>query len=1055
MAFVPLFCRSHFSPQGIAAPADLVRRARALGFNTLGLCDEATMAGFLGFEDACRDQGIRPVFGARLFMHGLSLGEQVFAIDFLIETEQGYRNLVRLLTRYHQAGAGGQRPLELGDLKERTGGLVTVIPPDGELTALLALRDRARTEEFLRRVVELFGPQSVLGIGAPHSADAPFINRLAGFLRIRAVAATPVNYTEPGDAAAAVWLSSPRQPPTRSWTPPQDVKALPSMWGEDEVLARWAGELEDAPHETGNIARRCTWRPGRIRRVFPVRDLERGFDPNSYLFDLVIRGATQRYGEIGESLKQRINREIEDVKLHNLAPYLLLNHDISGALDQLGISRGVGRGRMVASVLAYCLGVTRIDPLEYNLVAKSLLPEGDTSPALSIEIPRGGVEPLLGWLREHFGAEHLAEIGRMQESRRDQILADLAQWAGMTEDEKRIAQRQKKSARASGAAARLAETSRARRWRDPAFLGDLAVRLAPRPRQWAGTGDRWVLSGEPLEYIVPLAATHQERPATGIEEEAIDRLGLARLAFVPHGLLDILDQTMRLSRAQQPGFEFGDIPLDDSAAFELLSRGDTSGIPPLEPISVRALLRRHRPRNLLQLLRVKTEAGSGEGGPRELGDELPDVLLSYQCAFLKANYPLAFYGAAIGAAVEHRGNPGAIVREARRAGFRVQGPDINLSDWDTTLNGGGIRLGLASVRGLGRKAWEEIHARRSGGPFGSLEDFCERVDMRIVGLRLLRALIASGAMDCLESNRAAMDATVVRLQKRVRERSAEEARREVQATLFDLDELEEEEAPQPEERPVVEDWNPWERRQRESEAIGFYLSVDPVSRYKIALDHLKPLPIEKVSARSTGRLVRVAGLVCGAELTTRIPGRQGQALIDLEGLPVWLPRQLAEISSYCLEPGTEILAIGDLNKAEGYLHMDAVGLWRLADLEDQATKVASIRLILSNENRQTLKLLFALARQFRGSTTLQLEGFTGRKGFLHGRLARSKVFFCSPFYQGLCKILPLESVELFGADGEPLLVKAPRIEDDDDEIEDEPETEPELLPAEPPEPENK
>ncbi|MCE5228230.1 PHP domain-containing protein [bacterium] len=1043
MAFVPLFCRSHFSQRGVAAPADLVRRARALGYNTLGLCDEATMAGFLSFEDACRDQGIRPVFGARLFMQGLSLKEQTFAIDFLIETEQGYRNLVRLMTRYHQSGTGGHQPLVREDISQRTGGLVAIVPPDGELGALLELRDRARTQDFLMRIVELFGPQTALGIGDPGDESAGLVMRLASFLRIHGVAATPVEYTESGDAAAAVWLANPRQAPGRSWTPPADVKALPAMWSEDEVLARWTGDIEEAPHETGNIARRCTWRPGRIRRVYPVRDLERGFDPNSYLFDLVIRGATQRYGEIGEQLKLRINREIEDVKANNLAPYLLLNHDISGALDKLGVSRGVGRGRMVASVLAYCLGITRIDPLEYNLVAKSLLPEGETCPALSIEIPRGGVEPLLGWLREHFGAEHLAEIGRVQEARRDQILAELALWAGMTEDEKKLAQRQKNRARSSGAAARLSEGSKPRRWRDPAFLGDLAVRLSPRPRPWIGAGDKWVLSGEPLEYIVPVVESSQNRPVTGIEEKAIDRLGLARISFVPHGLLDILDQTMRLARAQQPGFEFGDIPLDDSSAYELLSRGDTSGIPPLEPISVRALLRRHRPRNLLQLLRVKTEAGVAEGGPRELGDELPDVLLSYQCAFLKANYPLAFYGAAIGAAVEHRGNPAAIIREARRAGFRVHGPDINLSDWDTTLSGGGIRLGLAAVRGVGQRAWENIHAVRSGGLFTSLEDFCERIDMRVVGLRPLRALIASGAMDSIESNRAAMDQTVVRLQKRVRERSAEEARREVQATLFDMDEIEEEEAPQAEEKAVVEDWNPWERRQRECEAIGFFFSVDPISRYKIALGHLRPLPIEKVSPRASGRLVRIAGLVCGAEMTTRIAGRQGQALIDLEGLPVWLPRTLAEISSYCLEPGTEVLVIGDLNKSENYLHMDAVGLWRLADLEDQATKVASVRLSLAGENRQTLKLLFTLARQFRGSTTLELDGFEGRKGFLHGRLARTKVFFCSPFYQGLCKILPLDAIELFGANGEPLLVKAPQV-DDEDELESEIEPEAEI-----------
>ena len=1049
MAYVPLFCRSHFSPRGVAMPADLVRRARALGYTTLGLCDEATIAGFMPFEEACRANGIRPVFGLRLPVLGLTLHGQPFPIDFLIETEQGYRNLVRALTQAHQGGLGELRPLERDQIDGCTAGLLAVIPPDGELAELLALRERPKTESFLKRVVDLFGAQVAFGLPSPATPEAieqiQLVNRLATFIRIRVVAAGPVFYPDAGDAAAAVFLDHPVQPPDRVWLPPEDLKSLPALWSEEDVVARWAEHCEEAPHEAGAIARRCTWRPGRIRRAFPTRDLERGFDPNSYLFDLAIRGATQRYGEITEPLKQRINREIEDVKAHNLAPYLLLGHAVAGALDKRGISRGFGRGRLVSSVLAYCLGVTRIDPLQYNLVAKSLMVEGDTYPPLLVEIPRGGVEPLLEYLREGFGADHLAEIGRAQEARRDQLLGDLAQWAGMTDDERRLAKRRKNRLRSAGAAQRLGDLTqgqRQRRWRDPQFLADLAARLAPRPRLWLGSGDRWVLGGEPLDGIVPIVRAHQGRPVTGLGEDAIDRLGLARVYFVPHNLLDILDQTLRSARAHHPNLDFTDIPLDDRAAFDLLGRGDTAGIPPLESILVRALLRRESPRNLLQLLRIKTEAAGGDGAQVELGEELPDVLLSYKCAFLKANYPLAFHAAAIGAAIDARQNPIALVREARRAGFAVHPPDINLSDWGATIHGGAIRLGLGVIRGLGGKAWEQIHAVRSGGPFTSLESFCERIDMRIVNLRMLRALIAAGAMDALDAGRAAMDQAVVRLQRRVREREQEEARREVQATLFDLDPWSEPEQEEAATVGEVEEWNPWERRRRESEALGFYLSVDPIERFKIVLEHLKPLPVERLSPRRVGRQLRVAGLVCGAEPGTPIKGHENDMLLDLEGLPVWIPRTLAEISSYCLELGTELLAIGQLGRSDGFLALNAVGVWRLADIEDQATRVAAIRLNLAEENRETLKLLFALAREFPGSCKLEIADFPGRKGFLYRRLARLQLFFCSPLYQGLCKILPPESVELFGPEGEPLLVRAPGVAELDEEDGDEEETPP-------------
>lgn len=1043
MAFVPLFCQSHYSPAGVASPVDLIRRARAVGYNTLGLCDEASIGGIHDFDVAARAQGIRPIFGCRLPMHGIALRGLRFPVDFLIETEQGYRNLVRLLTRHYNAGQADRRPLTAEDLVDRTHGLIPVIPYDGELGNLIRSRDRDRTELFIRKAAEVLGPNIIFGSGLPVDEDLwihSMLLRLARFVQIPVIAAPLIQYPEPGDDAAAHFLRHPRHPPSRSYQPPQDLKLLPALWPEDEMLVRWQGEMEEIPHFAGDLARRCTWRPDRIRRAYPALDFERGFDPNSYLFDQVIRGATQRYGEITESIKQRINREFEDVRNNNLAPCLLLHQQIVKALEERGISRGVGRGRIVASVLAYCLGITRIDPFKYNLVARRLIVDEETSPSINVEIPRNGVQALLDYLREAHGEGHLAEIGRVQEIRREQMINELADWAGMTREERRLVQREKARLRSAGAAQRLgemAQSHRSRRWRDAAFLGDLAARLSPRPRHWVGTADRYVLSGEPLEWTVPLVASHQGRPVTGIEEPAIDRLGLARLILVPHGLLDILDQATHSARAQDPSLDLMDIPLDDRSTFELLGRGDTSGVPPLESISLRCLLRKTNPRNLLQLLRVRTESHGRREGERspELSDELPDVLLSYQCAFLKVHFPLAFFGAAIGAVVESRNNPAAIIRAARRAGFEVQPPDINVSDWGTTIHAGNIRLGLATVRGFGRKAWENLSNVRSGGNFNSLEDFCERVDTRLIPLRLVRRLIAAGAMDGLNPNRAAMDAQIQLMLQRDRNQGEDEELK--QATLFELDEWEEGEDPLPEPETLkgngVPRWNPWEQMQRESEALGFYLSIDPVKRFRIALDHLRPLHMEQVGPRLLGRTIRMAGLVCGSETQSPLIEKEGEVLLDLEGLPVFLAPGLAEVSGSALEPSAEVVVIGKLLRDKGFTYLDAEGIWRLEDLEDQATKVARVRLDLAGENRSTLNLLLEATKHYPGNSELELLNYPQGRGWGWRRLSRRKIFFCSPLYQAFCRILSPEAVELIGADDQPLIVKASMHDQSDEE----------------------
>ena len=709
---------------------------------------------------------------------------------------------------------------------------------------------------------------------------------------------------------------------------------------------------------------------------------------------------------------------------------MLLSYQLALALDQRGISRGMGRGRMVASVLAYCLGITRIDPMQYKLVSRSLSTEGEGFPPVHVEVPESAVASVVQFLRDTQGEKHIAEIGRMQDLRRDQMIAELANWAGMTAEEKRLVHRERTRLRSAGAAQRLdemAEANRSRRWRDAAFLGDVAARLAPRPRQWYATGDRYVLSGEPLENMLPLVAAQQGRPVTGIEEDAIGRMGMARIVFMPHQMLDILDKALQAARTQNPSLRYESIPLDDRATFDLISRGDTSGIPPLEGITIRAMLIRAAPRNLLQLLGVKTEhAAATAEHARELSDELPDVLLSYQCAYLKANYPLAFYGAAIDAMIERRLNPSTLVREARNAGFQVLPPDINFSDWGTTLHAGSIRLGLAAVKGFGRKAWENVHEVRSGGSFTSLEGFCEQVDMRLITSRLLRTLIAAGAMDGLDRSRAHLEEELNRMQSTLREQERQARRGIGQATLFELDEWEESNDALEGDGDVIDpgNMNPWEKLRRESEALGFFLSIDPLERHRIVNEHLAPRRVEQLTPRMVGKPIRIAGLVCQVERKSPLIKNEGDVLVNLEGLLVRLPRAVAELSDFCLEEASEVLVIGKLLREDRIVALQAEGIWRLSDLEDQATKVSRVRLSLAGENKSTLKLLLEFARDFPGNTELELVEYPERMGWTYRRVARLKLFFCSPLYQGLCKILPFEAVQLYDAAGEPLLTRS-------------------------------
>lgn len=1026
MAFVPLFCQSHYSPLGVSSCEELVERARSLGYSTLGLCDDTTMAGFHDFDEACRANGVRPVFGVRLTAEGVMSPDRTYPLDFLIEGEQGYRNLVRILTQHQQPEGPARR---LPRLQGRTAGLRVVVPADGELPELIRSRDKERIEEYLQKVLELFAYGVAFGIGPETEAEvAMMTRRLAAFMKFPSIAAPRIHFADPSAHPAFLFLSQSAGAPERGYKPLEDPKVLPALFAEADWIARF-GENEDAAHESGEIARRCAWRPTVNRRIIPSPDFERGFDGNSFLFDLTIRGASERYGEIKEEIKQRINREFEEVKTRDLASYLLLHRQIIGYLDEQGISRGVGRGSAIASVIAYCLGITRIDPLQYHLAYQTLASDEETYPPIRIEIPSGAVPKLLAWLRTTYGEEHLAQIGRRQEARREVLIDELAEWAGMTAEECRLAHKEKSRAR-GGAAQKLreiAEEGRWKRWRDPAFIADLASRLSGRPRALIAAPGRWTLSAEALEYVIPTIASDESR-VTDIGEEAIDRLGGPRLEFVSHLLLNLLDRARLAAAESSPAMSVSKIPLDDRATFDMLARGDTIGIPPLEGITVKSLLRKHRPSNILQLLRVKTEANHGRANEksRDLIDELPDVLISYQCAYFKANHAEAYFAGALSSVAESGENVSVLVRAARRAGIEILPPDINLSSSVSAVHAGKIRLGLRMVRQFGEKAWEDVQRVRRGGRFNSLMELCEGVSPRIINHRVLQNLIGAGAFDGFGRTRAQMSATIAELQKK--SRAAVEpaaAEQSPQFTLFDLSSIEEKEKEAELETAPEEEWNAETTLRREREALGFNVALDPMSRFPMTLAALKPLSPEQVSQRFAGRRVRIAGLIDHTDEDGPLVEFEGARLADLEGVPVWVSPTLSRLCSRALEPGTETLVIGDVTVDRGYLRVDAHGLWRMEDLEDQAARVARIQIDLSGENRVTLKHLISLVREYRGTSAIEPVNYNSSWGWNYRRLARQRVFFCSPFFQGLCKILPTERVALFDDQGRPLRIALP------------------------------
>jgi DNA polymerase-3 subunit alpha len=281
------------------------------------------------------------------------------------------------------------------------------------------------------------------------------------------------------------------------------------------------------------------------------------------------------------------------------------------------------------------------------------------------------------------------------------------------------------------------------------------------------------------------------------------------------------------------------------------------------------------------------------------------ALVAYQTAYMKANHPVEFLAASMTLAMGNTDKLAEFRAEAERLSIRVEPPSVNRSGVEFDVEGSTIHYALAALRGVGRQAVESIVAARAGGPFRDLADFARRINPRAVNKRVLESLVAAGACDVLEKNRArafAVVDTILAAAQRAHDDAAIG-----QAELFGGAA-----APTPIVLPAIDNWLPAERLQREYDAVGFFLSGHPLDDYAAALKRLRVQSWTEFTraVKAGAGAGRVAGtVVAHTERRTKTGNKMGiiglsdpsghyEAVLFAEGLAQY--RDL-------LEPGTAVL----------------------------------------------------------------------------------------------------------------------------------------------------
>ena len=627
--FSHLHCHTQYSLlDGAARIKTLLARTAELGQPALAITDHGNLFGVPEFFTAARKIGVQPIIGCEFYitpagMHDRSDRTRYHQV-LLAKNEEGYRNLIRLSSRSYSEGYYYKPRLDKETLKAHSGGLIaTTCCLQGEVLQTILKQGEEPARCIFEWYLDVFGDDYYIeiqdhGITDQHRCNEVLL-RWAGEYNVSVIATNDVHYVEQEDAKAqdvllCLQTGKDLNDPNRMRFE-NDQFYLKSTEQMQQALHRLDPVLRDRVLDTTReIVDKCRFELPMGRLLMPHYPIPEAFgsDMDAYLRHLVFERAPARYPEITAAVEERLNLELGIIKEMGYAGYFLIVQDFTTAARELGVSVGPGRGSAAGSAVAYCLGITNIDPLKYDLLFERFLnPERVSMPDIDIDFDDRGRSKVIDYVVQKYGRENVCQIITFGTMGARSVIRDVSRVLGIP----------------------LAEADRIAKLipEGPKVDLDLAINTVPEFRKLADDADPQirnlmhyarVLEGSarhtgvhaagviiapgPVSDYVPTAVAKSKGDdvvTTQYDGKWIEEFGLLKMDFLGLKTLTIIDDAVRLIKENR-GIEIDvdALPLDDAKTFELFQRGDTVAIFQFESEGMREWLRKLRPTDINDLI---------------------------------------------------------------------------------------------------------------------------------------------------------------------------------------------------------------------------------------------------------------------------------------------------------------------------------------------------------------------------------------------------------------------------------------------------------------------
>ncbi len=600
----------------------LLDRAKELGQTSLAITDHGVMYGAIEFYKAAKDRGIKPIIGCECYVAPRGRKDKIHAFDhdrhhliLLCKDNVGYQNLIAMVSEAWINGFYVKPRIDRELLQKHHEGLIALSGcMFGEIPKLLLRGDYDGAKETALWYEDVFGKGNYYLEIQNHLLSEqkeliPQLIRLSDDTGIPLAATNDVHYINREDAYVQRVLICIQTNHTIDEATGIDFTTNELYLKSADEMYDLFPQIPEAIENTNIIAEKCNieFEFGKIK--LPFFDIPGCDDHFEYFKEQCYKGLREKVGENPpKEYTERLDYELGVINQMGYVDYYLIVNDYVSFAKSNDIPVGPGRGSGAGSLAAYCIGITEIDPLKYDLLFERFLnPERVSMPDFDVDFCYIRRDEVINYVVEKYGSDHVAQIITFGTLAAKAAIRDVARALGVpyaTADvvAKAIPNELKitidKALETSPDLKRMYdENSEIRN------LIDTARKVEGMPRHASTHAAGVVITENPVDTYVPLAV-NDDIPVTQYTMTALEQLGLLKMDFLGLRTLTVVDYAQKLVREKKPDFDIKKIDIDDKKVFAMLSRGETSGVFQYESSGMRSVLMRLKPKSLEDMIAV-------------------------------------------------------------------------------------------------------------------------------------------------------------------------------------------------------------------------------------------------------------------------------------------------------------------------------------------------------------------------------------------------------------------------------------------------------------------